>query len=124
MNEKHIKEVFSDEAFVKSLLELETPAQVQMALQGNGIDMSESEIVSLRDEIIKQVQKISESGELSVDQLDEAAGGNPFAVLGAVGLVATAVISMGVAAGGIGVIGGGITAGIIGIGALISNRRW
>ena len=118
MNEKHIKEVFSDDVFVRSLLELETPLEVQAALQGKGIDLSESEIVSLRDEIIKQVQKISEGDELSVSQLDEAAGG--FFTVPVVGVIA-AIIGGGVVAGGFGAVVGGIT---VGIGALISNRRW
>ena len=111
MDEKLIKEVFSDEAFVSALLELETPVEVQAALKEKGIDMTESEIVSLRDEIVKQAQKVNDGEELSVDQLDDVAGGMPTLVTG---LIAVAVV--GVAAG----------AGIFGAVGLIGlkMRRW
>ena len=117
MNQNHIKEVFSDEVFVKSLLELETPAEVQAALKGKGIDMSESEIISLRDEIVKQAQKISEGGELSADQLDDVAGG-AFVIAGV--LVATTAV-----AGIIAAVGISASTGLgIGLGVLIGSRRW
>ena len=117
MNEKQVKEVFSDETFVKSLLELETPTEVQAALQEKGIDMTESEIISLRDEIVKQAQKISEGGELSADQLDDVAGG-AFVIAGV--LMATTAL-----AGVIAAVGISASTGLgIGLGVLIGSRRW
>ena len=124
MNEKHIKEVFSDEAFVSSLLELDTPVEVQAALKAKDIDLTEDEVIAIRDGIIEQVQKLSDGDALSMEQLDEAAGGTPFVVVGTVGFIVTAIVGTGILAGGIGVIGGGITAGVLGLGSLISNRRW
>ena len=41
-----IKEVFSDEAFVKGLFELESAAEVQAALKEKGIEMTEEEILA------------------------------------------------------------------------------
>ena len=75
MNQNHIKEVFSDEVFVGSLMELETPEQVRAALKEKGVDMTENEILSLRDEIIKQAQQGGDGGEMSLESLDEVAGG-------------------------------------------------
>ena len=40
MNEAKIKEVFSDEAFVKELLEKETPEEVQEILEKKDIELS------------------------------------------------------------------------------------
>ena len=114
MNQSNIKEVFSDEVFVGSLLELETPAEVQVALKGKGIDVSESEIISLRDEIIKQAQNISEGGELSLDQLDDVAGGS-LLLFGTMALTGAAVAIIGSTAG--------LIVSGIGLGALLS-RRW
>ena len=97
MDQKHIdqgyvKEVFSDEVFVKSLLELETPLEVQAALQEKGIEMTESEILALRDEIEKLAERVRNGEELSLDQLDDVAGG---AV--PLGLIFLAVTGIGVA---------------------------
>jgi len=75
MDENRIKEVFSDEAFVKGLVELETPEEVQAALKEKGIELTVDEIMQLRDGLIKAAEKVGEGGELSLDQLDDVAGG-------------------------------------------------
>ena len=75
MDENRIKEVFSDEAFVKSLLELETPEDVQKALKGKDIEVGVEEILQLRDALLKAAEMAQSGGELSVEDLDEAAGG-------------------------------------------------
>ncbi len=87
MNIEKMKEVFSDEAFVKSLFELETVAEVQAALQEKGIELTEEEILGVRDFLIKveeggisaeQLEKWSaqiESGELSEEMLEQVSGG-------------------------------------------------
>ena len=64
MNIEKIKEVFADEAFVKSLFEMETVAEVQTALKEKGIEVPEQEILAVRDIIAKV-----DSGELSIEQL-------------------------------------------------------
>ena len=123
MDKQQIKAVFSDEAFVMEFLALETPEEVQAALKEKDIDMTESEIVDLRDEIIKQAQKAEEDGALSLEQLDEAAGGVAPALImvTATTLVAVSVVGTAAAAAGIGLAIGGIAKGI---GSLFQNRRW
>ena len=87
MNVDKLKEVFSDEAFVKSLFELESAGEVQAALKEKGIEFSEEEIISIRDFLLKveesditkeQLEKWTvqlEDGELSEEELENVAGG-------------------------------------------------
>ena len=87
MNIEKIKEIFADEAFVKGLFELETAAEVRVALKEKGVEMSEEEILGIRDLLIKvesgeisaeqaeQWSKQAESGELSEELLEQVAGG-------------------------------------------------
>ncbi|MDO4731008.1 MAG: Nif11-like leader peptide family natural product precursor [Clostridia bacterium] len=103
MNTEKIKEVFSDEIFVGSLFSMDTAAEVQAALKEKGIEMTEDEILSVRDLLCKvesgeidseQLQNWSsqtETGELSEEELEAVAGG---VVLSAFGLIlfAAAVI--------------------------------
>ena len=88
MNIERLKEVFLDEAFVKSLFELETVAEVQAALREKGIELTEEEILGVRDLMIKveeggisaeQLEKWAaqiESGELSEELLEQVSGGS------------------------------------------------
>jgi len=99
MDENRIKEVFSDEAFVKGLVELETPEEVQTALKEKGVELTVGEIMQLRDGLIKAAEKAGEGGELSLDQLDDVAGG-------IAPVVACLIVFI-----GFGAIGGGIGAG-------------
>ena len=80
MNTEKLKEVFSDEAFVKGLFELESAAQVQAALKEKGVEMSEDEILAVRELLIKvEKGEVSaeqlESGELPEELLEQVAGG-------------------------------------------------
>ena len=113
MNEKRIKEVFSDDAFVKGFFALETPLEAQSALKEKGIELTESEIISLRDEIAKLVEKTQSGDELSLELLDEAAGG--FAPI-PIAHIAVAAIAT--------IVGGTTTLGAIGIGIGFLTRRW
>ena len=65
MNMDKLKEVFADEAFVEGLLQLESVAEVQEALKEKDIEMTEDDIISLRDIMVKV-----ESGEVSEEQLE------------------------------------------------------
>ena len=47
MNIERVKEVFADEAFAKSVFELETASEIQAALKEKGIELSEEEITSI-----------------------------------------------------------------------------
>ena len=114
MDNQHIKEVFSGEAFVKGLLELETPLEVQAALKGKNIDMTEAEIIELRDEIVRRVEKAQNGDELSLDQLDEAAGG----YVGVAAFLVASIAATAISAGGIGLI---VAGGVLGI---AERLRW
>ena len=65
MNMDKLKEVFADEAFVEGLLQLESAAEVQEALKEKDIEMTEDDIISLRDIMVKV-----ESGEVSEEQME------------------------------------------------------
>lgn len=65
MENYKIKEIFADEAFVKSLMELGSAAEVQEALKEKGIELTEDDIMALRDIILKV-----EEGEISGEQLE------------------------------------------------------
>ena len=93
MNLEKMKAVFADEAFMKQLFELETAAQVQAALKERGVELTEEEILGIRDFIIKvergeisaeQLEKWAaqeENGELSEEALEQVAGGS---IIGAI----------------------------------------
>ena len=93
MNVVKMKEIFSDEQFVKSLFEMETAAAVQAALKEHGIDLTEQDILSIRDLLIKmdngeitqeqmeKLQAMTEGCELSEDALENIAGGSITAIL-------------------------------------------
>lgn len=85
MNEAKIKEVFSDEAFVKELFTKETPEEVQALLETKGIELSIDEIVKVREILAKKVA-LAQSGEeyeLSDQDLEDVAGGiiDPLSIL-------------------------------------------
>ena len=88
MNEQHMKEIFSDEAFVKSLFALETAEEVHAALKEKDVELSVEEINEIHDNLLKCVD---ENGELSLEQLENVAGGS--VIVGVLGL-ATAVVGL------------------------------
>ncbi|MBR3630632.1 MAG: hypothetical protein IKN55_09225 [Oscillospiraceae bacterium] len=86
MNEKmaQIKEVFSDEAFVQSVLQAGSAEEVQALLAGKGVEMSLDEIELTKKTVeavadgeisTEQLSKLAEGGELSEDELESVAGG-------------------------------------------------
>ena len=100
MNEERIKEVFSDEAFVKELLSKETPEEVQAMLEDKDIEVSIAEIVKLREMIIKKAE--NPDAELSDEDLEDVAGGcllEAFLVAGLIIAGAMAVSGLAVGAG-------------------------
>ena len=102
MNEVAIREVFSDEVFVKGLFALETPAEVQQALRQKDITLSVDEIVKIRELLLKRLET---GEELSEEELESVNGG---AVVTCVLLIAAlfAGALIGGAAVGAGIIGG------------------
>ena len=87
MNMEKMKKVFSEEAFVKALFEMESVAEMQEALNSKGIQMSEEEVAGIRTlfakvksgeisrEQLEQWSKLAENGELSEEMLEQVAGG-------------------------------------------------
>ena len=71
MDEKRAEELFADEAFVKSLLALETPEEVQAAVKAKGVDLTLDEISAIKEVLAKFT-----SAELSDADLENVAGGN------------------------------------------------
>lgn len=104
MDEKRVKEVFSDESFVKGLMEKETSEDVQAALKEKGLDFSLEEIAKIRDGIVSGV---ANGDELAMDQLEDVAGG--FVIATVIGIVCSII---------------GATAGLAGMTHTVSNRRW
>ncbi|MBR3629571.1 MAG: hypothetical protein IKN55_03770 [Oscillospiraceae bacterium] len=87
MNERteQIKALMSDEAFVKACLEAENEEAVQKMFADKGVEitLSEIELMSEMTEALaegkiteEQLEKLTHFGELSEDELAEAAGGN------------------------------------------------
>ncbi len=70
MNEERIKVLFSDEAFVKELMALETPEEVQALLAENEIDLSVEEIKQLNEFLSEHAGE-----ELTEEDLENVAGG-------------------------------------------------
>ena len=83
MNIEKIKEIFADEAFVKGLFELETAAEVQAALKEKGVELTEADILAIREllgkvesgEVTLEQLKQLDEGELSEEVLEQVAGG-------------------------------------------------
>ena len=96
MNEERIKEVFSDEEFVKELFSKETPEEAQAMLAEKDIDLTVEELIQLRELIIKKAQQTDDNEELVDDDLEDVAGGSvillSIAVYGIAALGVAAII--------------------------------
>jgi len=115
INTNHIKEVFSDPAFVGELFAMESPEDAQAALRAKGVELSLEELKEV-NEILST--KLSENGELSLDDLDSVAGGGPV-----LALAISLAIVVGVAGVG-GAIGIGVPAGAYALISSAIRRRW
>ena len=79
-NEK-VKELFSDEAFVKELFALDTAAEVQAALKEKGVELTEADIMGIRELLVRIesgeiTKKQVEDGELPEELLEQISGGS------------------------------------------------
>ena len=131
MNMEKMKEVFSDEAFVKSLFELDSAAEVQAALKEKGIEMTEDEILGIRDLLAKmesgeisaeqaeQWSKQAESGELPDEVLEQVAGGEIIIMAAVTITIGTILKWIGIGAA-VGAAAGGVAAGAVDA----VERRW
>ena len=77
MNEERIKEIFSDEEFVKELFSKETPEEAKALLKEKDIDFSVEDLIKLREILVAKLQKSegSEEVELGEDELEDVSGG-------------------------------------------------
>ncbi len=73
MSDEKMLEALKDEGFVKKILEMKTQEEVQHAFKEKGVEVSKEEIGILGDIINKMKEK--KSTNLSVEELDEIAGG-------------------------------------------------
>ena len=89
-----LQEVLADEAFVKELLNIEKPEDVQIALEKKDIELTLDEICQISEFLKKiqngevsqeQLQSMSD-GELSEDELEEVSGGFVLTLLGILGI--------------------------------------
>lgn len=72
MNEKW-NELLQDEAFLEKLLNLESDTEVQAFLAENGVELSLTEIASIKAGIESRLA--ADDAELSEDDLENVAGG-------------------------------------------------
>jgi len=77
-HEARVREVFSDEVFVKELFALETPEKAQAMLKAKGVDVSIEELKTL-SRIMSA--KRGKGGELSAEAMDSVAGGSGNTIL-------------------------------------------
>jgi len=115
ININRIKEVFSDEVFVGELFAMESPEDAQAALRAKGVELSLEELKEI-NEIFST--KLSENGELSLDDLDSVAGGSSIALA-----IVVCIIGLGIV-GGLTAVAGGAGFGVGAITASIIKRRW
>ena len=131
MNTENMKAAFADEVFVKGLFELETAAEVQAALKEKGVEMSEQEILGIRDLLVKvesgeisaeqaeQWAKQAESGELPDEVLEQVAGGEIVIMAAVTITIGTILKWIGIGAA-VGAAAGGVAAGAVDA----VKRRW
>ena len=86
MNEEKIKEIFSDEEFVKEFFGKETPEEAQAMLAEKDIDVTVEELCLLRDMLVKKLNNADSDAELCDDDLEDVAGGMGPVVATVIGL--------------------------------------
>ncbi len=115
MNEATIREVFSDEVFVRGLFALETPEEVQAAMAGKGLELTVEQVIKIKELIIK---KLDTGRELSEEELEDVTGGG-ILVLGLA--LAAASLATGLLAGGL---VAGVTVGAGWLTDTLTNHTW
>jgi len=90
-NEEKIKELLTDSEFAASLMELETPEEVQSALKAKGVELEIADIEAVRQALLS-----GSEGELGDDELENVAGGS-LTIMAALGIAS--IIGASVAGG-------------------------
>ena len=98
MNEATIREMFSDEVFLKGLFQLETPEEVQTALRQKDISLSIEEIVKVRELMLKRLEN---GAELSDEELESVTGGSVTVIAGLIVVLGAAALLGATSLGGI-----------------------
>ena len=70
MNEERIKELFSNESFVRELLDKETPEEVQALLATKDIDLTIDEINALKKFVLKKLEQAKDGNDVEMDDED------------------------------------------------------
>lgn len=129
MNLNDVKEIFSDEAFVKELFSAETPAEAQAMLKEKGFEVTEEDLMAVREVLVQiadgtiPADKVSEwQAQLEEDELPEellemVSGG----AITEAGLAMAAGMTF---AGPVGVLVGACVVGVVAIVALGFLARW
>ena len=73
MNEEKLKEIFSDKAYVESIVKM-SAEDAAKSLQEKGVEVSAGDLVKLRDFMTVHKEELA-NGELSEEALAEVAGG-------------------------------------------------
>lgn len=112
MNEERIKEVFSDEEFVKELFSKETPEEAKALLEEKDVEFTVEEVIKLKEIIVAKLEAAEngEEAELGDEDLEEVSGG--VLPLFAVAAAIAPLIILGTVAGG------------AGIAAAVTRTRW
>ena len=115
MNLENLNAILEDQAFVETLLAMESVAEVRLALQKKGVEMTEDDILAIREllakvesgEITLEQLKQIEDGELPEEALEQVTGGilisvsaGAFLALKLIGLIAGAAAAGGTVVGG------------------------
>ena len=91
MNEERIREIFSDEAFVKELLSLDAAADIQALLKTKGIELDLDQIEKAKALVAKKLALVEAGEELGDDDLGEVSGGFAITTLGVVSAIISVV---------------------------------
>ena len=83
-NEIALKKALEDEAFVKELVEMENPEEVQAALNAKGAEITVDEVKAIAKSLSQQAE-----GELDEDALEDVAGGSILGVATQLALLPT-----------------------------------
>ena len=83
MNTEKLNAIFEDKAFVETLFAMESVAEVQAALKEKGVELTEEEILGIRElltkvesgEVTLEHLKQLDEGELSEELLEQVSGG-------------------------------------------------
>ena len=99
MNEEKLKEVFSDKAYVESIIKL-SAEDAAKSLQEKGVEVSAEDLVKVRDFIAAHKDEL-QNGELNEEALASVAGGvsnTEGFLMGAAGTSAMLALVIGLAA--------------------------